>query len=81
MNTKEALTLSEEVMKLIETTARHAAKYGLDFETMMQKAKGDDPQFSFLKPQDPLRSYFDTKVGELKRDLTRQEERIHIKED
>lgn len=56
----------QNIKNLVDKTARSIAQRGSELEELVKKNFIDNPQFSFLKYNDPYRPYFDQKVQEFK---------------
>jgi hypothetical protein len=54
-----------DIKKIIDKAAGLVAKYGSNIESMMKNEDKNLPKFSFLKPGDPYRAYYDYKVNQL----------------
>jgi hypothetical protein len=52
--------------EIIDKTSEFVAKNGAAFEELVIKAESNNPKFSFLKKDDPFRSYYDSKIVEFK---------------
>eukprot|EP01016_Furgasonia_blochmanni_P005767 TRINITY_DN12269_c0_g1_i3.p1 TRINITY_DN12269_c0_g1~~TRINITY_DN12269_c0_g1_i3.p1 ORF type:complete len:237 (-),score=48.23 TRINITY_DN12269_c0_g1_i3:72-782(-) len=58
-----------EIRKFADKTAEFVAKNGSSFEELVMKSEANNPRFSFLKPNDPYRAYYEHKVIEFSRAL------------
>lgn len=56
----------QNIKNLVDKTAKSIAQRGPELEELVKKNFIDNPQFSFLKYNDPYRPYFDQKVQEFK---------------
>ena len=52
------------MLEIADKTAEYVAKNGSAFEEIVQRSEANNPKFSFLKPNDPYRAYFEQKVIE-----------------
>mmetsp|Transcript_7150 Transcript_7150/g.10551 ORF Transcript_7150/g.10551 Transcript_7150/m.10551 type:complete len:515 (+) Transcript_7150:824-2368(+) len=64
----------EDIQKLIDKTAEFVASNGSAVEHKIWESQGDNPKFSFLKPDDPYRAYYESKVFEFAEKLENEEE-------
>jgi splicing factor 3A subunit 1 len=55
-----------EIRSIIEITANHVAKKGIQFEETIREKEGTNSKFYFLKPADPYHAYYQYKITEAK---------------
>jgi splicing factor 3A subunit 1 len=63
-----------EIKKIIDKAASLVSRYGSNIESMMRNEDKNLPKFSFLKPGDPYRAYYDFKVNVLSKQSTENKE-------
>ena len=59
-----------EIRPVVEKTAEYVSKNGSQFEEIIYNNEKNNPQFSFLKLNDPYRAYYDKKVIEFTKNLS-----------
>jgi len=57
-------------LEIADKTAEYVAKNGSAFEEIVMKSESNNPKFSFLKPNDPYRAYYDQKVVEFAKGIS-----------
>jgi len=62
-----------EIRKIADKTAEYVAKNGSAFEQIVAQSESNNPKFSFMKPNDPYRAYFEQKVIEFAKGLNQPE--------
>lgn len=58
-----------EIKKIIDKAAELVGKYGSNIEGLMKNEEKNLPKFSFLKPGDPYRPYYDYKVSHVAKNI------------
>lgn len=59
-----------DVKKIIDKAAELVGKYGSNIEGLMKNEDKNLPKFTFLKPNDPYRPYYDYKVAQVAKNLS-----------
>lgn len=59
-----------EIKKIIDKAAELVGKYGSNIEGLMKSEDKNLPKFSFLKPNDPYRPYYDYRVSQVAKNIT-----------
>ena len=59
-----------EIKKIIDKAAELVGKYGSNIEGLMRNEDRNLPKFTFLKPNDPYRPYYDYKVAQVAKNIT-----------
>lgn len=57
-------------IEIADKTAEYVAKNGSAFEEIVAKSEANNPKFSFMKPNDPYRAYFEQKVIEFAKGIS-----------
>ena len=58
-----------DIKKIIDKAAELVGKYGSNIEGLMKNEDKNLPKFTFLKPNDPYRPYYDYKVAQVAKNL------------
>ena len=59
-----------DVKKIIDKAAELVGKFGSNIEGLMKNEDKNLPKFTFLKPNDPYRPYYDYKVAQVAKNLS-----------
>jgi len=59
-----------DIKKIIDKAAELVGKYGSNIEGLMKNEDKNLPKFTFLKPNDPYRPYYDYKVAQVAKNLS-----------
>lgn len=59
-----------DIKKIIDKAAELVGKYGSNIEGLMKNEDRNLPKFTFLKPNDPYRPYYDYKVAQAAQNLS-----------
>ncbi|CAG9319874.1 unnamed protein product [Blepharisma stoltei] len=70
----------DDILKLIEKTAEFVAANGSAVEMKVWEAQKTNPKFSFLRPGDPFRKFYEQKIYEYAEKLEQDEEFEEIEE-
>lgn len=63
-----------DIREIIDKTAESVAQMGSSFEELVIRSEGHTPKFSFLKPDDPYRPYYDQKVIDYAKAIVREQQ-------
>ena len=62
-----------EIKKVIDKAAELVGKFGSNIEGLMKNEEISLPKFSFLKPNDPYRPYYDYRVSQVAKNINNKE--------
>jgi hypothetical protein len=62
-----------EIKKVIDKAAELVGKFGSNIEGLMKNEEISLPKFSFLKPNDPYRPYYDYRVSKVAKNINNKE--------